>query len=154
MEILNRSNLKSTITYGLALILYICNIAINHWGSKNYFNLSLSLYEPLLMASSKEDNQASFGTKRTWNDVDWTFTSCGNLKISFRVVYHRRYCDASRPYVISLFKIMSSYKNNHHRRHNRVWLFQYGLITWVDRVTYDFEAIQMSSTENNSKKKT
>jgi len=72
------------------------------------------------MASSEDDNQASFGTNISRNDiscnnVDWTFTTCRILNISFRKVCYWKHCDASRQYVITVFQIMRSYINNHYQ---------------------------------------
>ncbi|XP_058746847.1 ranBP2-type zinc finger protein At1g67325-like [Vicia villosa] len=54
------------------------------------------------MASSKNDNQASFGSKRPRNDVlqkdgDWICTTCGNLNFHFRIVCNKKYCHAPKP---------------------------------------------------------
>ncbi|XP_010275420.1 PREDICTED: ranBP2-type zinc finger protein At1g67325-like isoform X2 [Nelumbo nucifera] len=54
------------------------------------------------MASAKVDNRASFGSKRSRNDVsrndgDWTCPQCGNLNFAFRTVCNRGKCGAARP---------------------------------------------------------
>ncbi|KAL5061462.1 hypothetical protein RYX36_023199 [Vicia faba] len=58
------------------------------------------------MPSSKNDNQASFGSKRPRNDVlqkdgDWICTTCGNLNFSFRITCNKNSCHAPKPSGIS-----------------------------------------------------
>ncbi|XP_077235335.1 ranBP2-type zinc finger protein At1g67325-like isoform X2 [Tasmannia lanceolata] len=54
------------------------------------------------MASSKVDNQGSFGLKRSRNDAsqndgDWTCPLCANVNFGFRTVCNRGTCGATRP---------------------------------------------------------
>ncbi|XP_004515360.1 ranBP2-type zinc finger protein At1g67325-like isoform X2 [Cicer arietinum] len=70
------------------------------------------------MASSKDGNQASFGSKRSRNDVsrkdgDWTCASCGNLNFSFRTVCNRGHCGAPRTPVTPAVQVTSPYRNDH-----------------------------------------
>ncbi|KAL1322620.1 hypothetical protein HN51_067623 [Arachis hypogaea] len=68
------------------------------------------------MASTKDDNRGSLGSKRFRNDAprkegDWTCLNCGNLNFSFRTVCNRGHCGAPRPSIIQPAPVTSPYRN-------------------------------------------
>ncbi|KAJ1439519.1 Zinc finger, RanBP2-type [Sesbania bispinosa] len=70
------------------------------------------------MASSKDGNRGSFGSKRSRNDVsrkegDWTCHNCGNLNFSFRTICNRGHCGAPRPSLTPAAQVTSPYNNGH-----------------------------------------